>query len=126
MAYLVVVEDDTDSSDLLRRFLEHQGFEVDCMAGGQSAIDAVKERQPDLVIVDLCMPNMDGVRLLEHLRSTFGMQALPAVVLTGLTDGPLLEKAHQLSRTSVLTKGRAMPQDIIAAVNRSLQPVMGN
>jgi CheY-like chemotaxis protein len=121
MAYVVVVEDDTDSSELVRRLLEREGFEVDCMAGARTAIDAVQERQPDLLIVDLRMPDVDGVSLLEHLRSVFGMQSLPAVVLTGLSDGPLLEKAQQLKLTCILTKGKAMPQDIIDAVNQSLR-----
>ena len=96
-------------------------LDLDRIRRARTAIDAVQERQPDLLIVDLRMPDVDGVSLLEHLRSVFGMQSLPAVVLTGLSDGPLLEKAQQLKLTCILTKGKAMPQDIIDAVNQSLR-----
>jgi CheY-like chemotaxis protein len=66
------------------------------------------------------MPQMDGGGLLEILRSYLRLQSLPVVILTGLPDSPLVERARFLKVNSILVKGKATLEDIRRAVEQEL------
>lgn len=120
MAYLLIVDDDTDGREALCKFLQGHGHEVNCVSNGREALAAVLSRLPDLVILDLFMPEMDGAGLLEILRSYLRLQSLPVVVLTGLPDSPLVDRARFLKVNSILVKGKATFPDILNAIQQDL------
>ena len=120
MAYLLVVEDDRDSAEVLCAYLRKGGHEVNCLPNGKEALSAIISRMPDLVILDLYLPEMDGPSLLEVLRSYLRLQSLPVVVLTGLADSPMAERARHLKVNAILVKGKATPQDVLEAVEQEL------
>jgi CheY-like chemotaxis protein len=68
------------------------------------------------------MPYMDGPSLLEVLRSYRRFHALPVVVFTGVSEGPLAERARQLNISAMFTKGNATLQEIKATVEQALRP----
>lgn len=123
MARLLLVEDDEDSRDALARLLKEAGHRVESVPNGKEALAAILADTPDLVLLDLFMPEMDGAGLLEILRSYLRLQSLPVVVLTGLPDSPMVDRARYLKVNSILVKGKATPQDIIAAVEEALPRV---
>lgn len=127
MASILVVEDEADNRELLGRILAQAGHEVVAVPNGQDALRAVLDRKPDLVVLDLYMPEMDGAGLLEVLRSYLRLQSLPVVVLTGLPDSPLVERARHLRVNAILVKSKAAPDDILQAVAQELArvPVSG-
>ena len=81
-ARLLVVEDEAANAELLRRLLERQGWSVAHAANGQEALDAVAGERPDLILLDLMMPEMDGLEFLERLRRNPAAVSIPVVVLT--------------------------------------------
>src|SRR5687767_11546513 len=105
MAQLLIVDDDKDGRDALCQFLERSGHKVDCVANGREALMSILSRPPDLVILDLFMPDMDGPSLLEVLRSYLRLQSLPVLVITGLPDSPLAARARTLKVNAILMKG---------------------
>lgn len=80
---------------------------------------------PDVVLLDLMMPEMDGPSLLEVVRSYLRLQSLPVVVLTGLPESPMVDRARTLKVNDVLAKGKASPQDIKAAIEAAVVRVPG-
>ena len=120
MAYLLIVDDDTDGREALCRFLQGKGHEVECVCNGKEALSSVLARLPDLVVLDLFMPEMDGAGLLEVLRSYLRLQSLPVVILTGLPGSPLVDRARFLKVNSILVKGKATFEDIHGAVTQEL------
>jgi CheY-like chemotaxis protein len=120
MAYILVVEDDADTMELLCQVLRKAGHEVKGVPNGKEALLIVLNRIPDLVILDMFMPDMDGAGLLEILRSYLRLGSLPVIVYTGLPDSPLAERARHLRVNTMLIKGKATFDDIIAAVNHEL------
>src|SRR6266550_8656281 len=102
---VMLVDDAADSCEPLAKFLERSGHEVRCVANGREALAAVITKPPDVVVLDLLMPEMDGPSYLEVVRSYLRLQSLPVVVLTAFTDSPLLERARNLSINSILAKG---------------------
>ena len=125
MAYLLIVDDAADGREALCRFLERAGHEVACVADGREALREILTRLPDLVLLDLFMPQIDGGGLLEILRSYLRLQSLPVVVLTGLPDSPQVDRARHLKVNTILVKGKATLEAILAAVNRELHRVPG-
>ena len=81
--YILVVDDDPDVSAFLRQTLQPY-FHVDTAMDGQTALDMIQHRQPDLVISDIIMPVMDGYELTRRIRKNTDIQALPIILLTAL------------------------------------------
>ncbi len=77
-----VVEDDPSIQRLLRRMLEAEGYRVVCVADGEVGLRVIAEHQPDLVLLDLTMPRMDGFEVCRRLRKDPRTVALPVIILT--------------------------------------------
>jgi two-component system response regulator MprA len=80
---VLVVEDDAEIADVLRRTLRHDGYEVRTAADGLEALDAAAEFMPDLVILDLGLPKLDGVEVTRRLRA---QSDVPILILTARTE----------------------------------------
>jgi DNA-binding response OmpR family regulator len=83
MTTIAVVEDDRGVLDLIKDILEVEGFDVLPYHDGTRALDAFESSSPDLVITDITMPEMDGLKLLRRLREK---SDTPVILLTGRTD----------------------------------------
>jgi two-component system response regulator MprA len=79
MARVLVVEDEPNIADFIRRGLVYKGYEVDTAASGEDALETARERLPDLVILDLMLPGMDGVEVCRRLRAA---DDVPIIMLT--------------------------------------------
>ncbi|WP_250036401.1 response regulator transcription factor [Paractinoplanes maris] len=84
MPHVLVVDDDPTVSDVVRRYLEQDGCRVRLAADGLAALAAVAEDRPDLVVLDLMMPGLDGLEVCRRLRHR--LPELPVVMLTALGD----------------------------------------
>ena len=84
MAHVLVVDDDPTVSDVVRRYLEQDGCRVRLAADGLTALEAVAADPPDLVVLDLMMPGLDGLEVCRRLRSQ--LPDLPVVMLTALGE----------------------------------------
>jgi CheY-like chemotaxis protein len=116
MANVLIVDDDADAREPLQKFLEHAGHVVRCAAGGREALAEVLRATPDVVVLDMFMSDMDGPSFLEVVRSYLRIQSLPVVVVTGLTESPMVDRLQRLKVNAVLAKGKATIHDIRRAV----------
>jgi DNA-binding response OmpR family regulator len=88
MAHIVAVDDDPDVLGTLERVLKRENFNVMVFNGGQKALGYLESHQPDLLILDIIMPEMDGITVCNHVRRDPRFTALPILFLTakGSTD----------------------------------------
>ena len=117
---VLVVEDDEMLRELNRLNLEHRGFEVveaDC---GESAIEHAQQRRPDLILLDLSMPGMDGWTTLDHLRKIDGVADVPVVMLTALAGEANEEKARLLDVFAFVGKP-VLVDDLERVMRRALE-----
>jgi CheY-like chemotaxis protein len=119
MAKILIVDDSKDIVETFGKFLERAGHEVAGATNGQEALLHVLADKPDVVLLDLFMPEMDGPSFLEVVRSYLRLQALPVVVLTGLAESPMVEKAQHLKVNSVLVKGKATNEEVLHALEEA-------
>lgn len=120
MAKILIVDDQADSRDSLALILQKAGHEAVSVPNGREALSHLLAEMPDAMVLDLVMPEMDGPSLLEVVRSYLRIQSLSVVVLTALTDSPMIERVQALKVNSVLVKGRSTPEDILKALEEAL------
>ncbi len=120
MARILVVDDDPSSLELVCTFLGKSGFTVQGVPNGREALEKILKWSPELVVLDLLMPELDGGGLLEILRSYLRLQTLPVIVFTALSDNPEIERARNFKVKTILQKGKATLTDLGQAVELAL------
>jgi CheY-like chemotaxis protein len=87
MARILIANDSLDLLDLCRSILEEGGHVVQTVAGGTEAVRLARDWQPDLVVIDWVMPEMDGPTAIAALRSDPATRGLPILLMSGTEDG---------------------------------------
>jgi CheY-like chemotaxis protein len=125
MAVIFVVDDYAVHRDALRSFLRRRGHEVVTAKDGAEALEKLQSWRPDLVVLDLWMPNVDGLAVLAALREP-GQPACPVIVTTAATDGDILRRATELGARLVLLKTQFSLSALADAIVLALPaPVVG-
>ena len=81
-ATILVVEDEEDIRELLKYNLEKEGFQVVAVATGEAALPAVRDHLPDLLLLDLMLPGIDGLEVCRKIRGEAQVRHLPIIMLT--------------------------------------------
>jgi CheY-like chemotaxis protein len=85
-AKIMVVEDNLDEAKLIKMALEGEGYEASCAFNGKDAMEKLESRKPDLIVLDIMMPEMDGFDFCSKLRSSSEFADVPVVFLTALSE----------------------------------------
>ncbi|CAN0430812.1 unnamed protein product, partial [Phaeothamnion confervicola] len=101
---ILVVDDNKVNRDVLARRLTHENYEVVTAAGGISALEHMRCERFSLVLLDMVMPDMDGIEVLQELRKTHGGLELPVLVVSADSDTPQMVSALDLGANDYLTK----------------------
>jgi len=104
MSTVLVVDDESGTRHALMRLLANEGYETVGAGDGREALRALEAATPDVILLDLMMPGMDGIELLEALQRHPDFNALPVVVLTALSDTHTVNRARQLGAKAYLVK----------------------
>lgn len=113
---ILVVDDDQDCRDLLRRTLERDGWEIDEAENGRVALSCATKRRPDLILLDLTMPEMDGFAFVSALPQHIGSHNIPIIVLTALDLSAADRRRLAGSVETVLQKGAHSREALLARV----------
>jgi len=116
MPKVLIVDDNLDHIDSLAKVLTAKGHDVVTASSGRDALNKVIRSAPDVILLDLLMPEMDGPSFLEVVRSYLRLQTLPVVVLTGVPDSPLADRTREGTVNAILAKGKATTEDIEQAI----------
>lgn len=118
---VLVVEDDINIAELLRLYLQKDGFEVSHAADGGKAVEMAKEIQPDLVLLDIMLPVMDGWQVCRELRKTMKM---PIIMLTAKGETEDKVSGLEMGADDYIVKPLEMPEVIarVRAVFRRMAP----
>ncbi|MDX2270817.1 MAG: response regulator [Cyanobacteriota bacterium] len=117
--HVLVVDDERSNRLYIAELLRAAGYRVTEAAGGAEALQAVMELQPDLILLDVMMPDVDGFTVCEHLKSNELTRLIPVVLVTGLTDSPSLVRGLEAGADDLLNK-RFEPMELLARVRSSV------
>jgi len=121
-ALVLVVEDDQRQSDLLKLYLEGEGFKVIQAMNGLEALSIMAQQRPDLITLDLMMPEMDGFAFLEEKARKPDYTAIPVIIVTAIAGG---DEVASLGANAFLNKP-IRRSEILPVVNSLVKPHKGN
>jgi CheY-like chemotaxis protein len=115
---ILLAEDNTDTRLLLHYVLESNGFEVTEAEDGAAALELLEQRQPDLLLTDLMMPQVDGIELIQRVRARGDLADLPIVAMSAY-GGDHLAKAYVNGATATIRKPLDV-DDLVDTINQLL------
>jgi DNA-binding response OmpR family regulator len=101
---IMVVDDNQDMVDLIKAMLEAKGYGVQSANSGQEAFNLLEERKPDLIILDVMMPEMDGLEVLRRLKGAQETSSIPVIMLTALDKPEDKLAGYKMGADDYLTK----------------------
>ncbi len=104
---VLIVDDERDERELLSKFLKRRGYEVDTACDGVAAIEAIRDGHPDIVLLDIRLPKMDGLSVLAHLRDESDKVAI--ITMSGSADEDTARKSLELGAADFITKPFNLP-----------------
>jgi len=116
---ILVVDDQAANVRVVTALLERHGYAVTAASNGKDALQAATGEVPDLLLLDMMMPGMDGFELLAALRELPGFRQVPTVFLTAAQDRDLLLRAFEAGAVDYVTKP-FMPEELLARVSAHL------
>ncbi len=103
-AKILLVDDEADIRDILRIALEQEGYEIYEAADGQEALDQVKQLKPDLVVLDLMLPKVDGYKVCQLLKSDDQYKKIPVLLFTARGRAEEISLAMECGANAYMAK----------------------
>lgn len=122
MSTVLVIDDQPELRMLFQRVLENQGYTVVTAENGREALIAVDEYEPQLILLDMAMPQMDGLTFLRQLRSQSKWADVPAIIMSGLMTAEQKSAACELGVCDQLVKAEFSMKELRARVAKHLPP----
>lgn len=120
-ALVVIVEDEAVLRDLLAQKLSAEGFRVETAGDGEAGLALIKKSQPDLVLLDLAMPKMSGLEVLDALKEDAECASIPVVVISNSGEGFEVQDVLRRGARDVLVKTDLTPNEVLKKVKRVLE-----
>jgi len=117
-AKILLVEDDQMIVELYKLKLEESGFEVTVTEKGSEALEIAKKEKPDLILLDIILPEIDGFAILQTLKSESATKKIPVMLLTNLSQESDQQKGTQLGAAGYFVKAQHTPSDILAEIKK--------
>jgi CheY-like chemotaxis protein len=106
---VLFVEDDASVAQMYRLKLELDGYTVDVAGDGLAALEKARILRPDIIFLDIRLPKLDGLAVLEALRADRGTAAIPVVILSNWNEKELVEQGARLGALDHLIKSQTTP-----------------
>lgn len=120
MTHVLIVEDYPSLQFLYRSALEAEGYQVVVAKDGDDALIKTRQRKPDLILLDLLMPNKGGLEFLRDYNLTKHPD-VKVVVFSNMASPELYDEAKQLGASQYLSKANYTPKEVVGAVKAALQ-----
>lgn len=120
MAKIAIIEDDQVINQMYRMKFEADGFDVATASDGETGVAMVKKFQPDLILLDLQMPHLNGAEALKLIRNSPAGKTIPVIVLTNLGEEEAPKSLRQLGIHSYIVKANLTPRQVVDRAKTAL------
>src|SRR3981081_4401364 len=117
---IAIVEDDQAISQMYRFKFEAEGFEVETAENGRLGLELAEKMQPDMILLDLMMPEMTGEQMLAAMRKTAWGKNIRVVILTNKGEQEIPAEIRQLNVTAIILKADMTPRQVAEVVKNKL------
>ncbi|HVD00768.1 MAG TPA: response regulator [Candidatus Dormibacteraeota bacterium] len=112
--HILLVEDDPSVSGMYKLKLEMEGYRVTVCADGEEGLRVAREQKPQLIFLDVRLPKMDGITVLEAMRGDDRTRHIPVLILSNYGEPPLIERGLRLGAREYLLKSETTPSGVAA------------
>ena len=116
MPQILIVEDDELIARLYEKAFGFEGYQVEVAHNGREGLDAVERNKPTLILLDIMMPEMNGLEVLDHLKSNEKTKDIPVIVLTNLAGEHDAEEVLAKGAVKYIIKSEHNPKEIVDLV----------
>lgn len=117
---ILIIEDDMFLRSLIARKLETEGFDIDMAIDGEDGLIKAPKFMPDLILLDIILPKMNGFEVLERLKADEKTKPIPVIMLTNLGEKEDAEKGMNLGAAGYMVKAHFTPEEIIEKIKELL------
>lgn len=110
---ILIIEDDVFLNELMAKKLLEEGFDVLKAANGEEGLEQARQENPDLILLDLILPGMDGFEILEKLKEDQETSPIPVIILSNLGQREDIERGFDLGADDYLIKAHFTPDEIV-------------
>jgi CheY-like chemotaxis protein len=122
MQTILVVDDHDETRRPLLRLLQLEGYNALGAANAFEALAASNNSNPDLILLDVMIPPMDGLTFLMRIREDSASREVPVIVVSGLSDPQTVARAKELGVREHLVKSQFTPEELLEAIKRNIRP----
>lgn len=119
---VLIIEDDPILSDILKFAFAEEKFEVDIANNGEEGLNKALTTNPDIILLDLLMPKMNGLQVLQGYKESEKEIKVPIIILSNLDNQTELQKAIDLGATTYFVKSNLVLQDLVKKVKEYISP----
>jgi len=119
-ARILIADDDITLRDMYKLRLEADNFEVLIAADGEEALGIIRKEKPDLILLDIMMPKINGLDVLAEIKKDPTLKEIPVIMLTALIQDVTKVKSLMSGADDYLMKSEVMPGEVITKVNQVL------
>ena len=117
---VAIIEDDLAIVQMYRTKFENEGYEVSTAPDGAAGLELIESFEPDIILLDLMMPNMNGLDMLGKLRSQPGGREAKVIVLTNMGDTETATKVYKMAADDYIVKAEMTPKEVAERVKALL------
>ena len=117
---ILLIEDDPFLLSMYATKFELEGFEIISADDGEKALKAASKEKPDIILLDVLLPKMDGFEVLKELKKNEETKAVPVILLTNLSQRDDVEKGLALGAVDYLIKAHFMPTEVVEKIKKIL------
>jgi len=118
---ILLIEDEKVLVEMYKDKFEEAGYPTDTAFTAEEALEYLKEKKPDLILLDILLPRTNGIGFLEKLKEIAGASQIPVVGLSNFDDPETKKKAFQLGVKEYLIKTQYTPQELLAEIKKYLE-----
>jgi DNA-binding response OmpR family regulator len=120
-AHILLVEDDVFLSNIYQKKFELEGFKISTADNGEKGLADAKRKKPDIILLDVLLPKLDGFAVLEKLKEDPATKDIPVILLTNLGQKDDVEKGLESGAADYLIKAHFKPSEVVDKVKKILQ-----
>jgi DNA-binding response OmpR family regulator len=120
MSKIAIVEDDVAISQMYRIKFEAEGYEVDTAENGKIGLALIEDMKPDMILLDLMMPEMDGEEMLTKLRATSYGKNIKVIILTNMGETEVPASIKEMNVEAFILKANMTPRQVAELVKEHL------
>jgi CheY-like chemotaxis protein len=119
---IFIIEDDQFYLKIYKKKFEVDGYQVEIASNGEEGLAKMGEFKPDIVLLDIMMPKLDGFDVLDKMKADARLKDVPVIMMTNLSTQEDMEKAKQKGAVDYIVKSDVTPSQVVTQIKANLQP----